>query len=329
MTVAAFSGLRDRVAQQVEDPDLQYYSADEIDGYLAEAQRRYARRTKCLRGETVLARRENTQTYTMPDDYLEFLRMEDDEGGEVLPCSWRDLYERYGSDFRDTTGDPRYVYADLDGAGGFRFYPDPGESLLATPTEPTTVFGSPLDTAFMHECGTDAATRDSAGEIHCMDAAGGIILVVTSHRYWFFHGSIAADNLMASYTCQAVHGLAPGSDLNLDSYTASARIDLANGRCFVAYNKSLVYFDIATGSRTTLGNAESEVTYMFPIPESGPPDDRIVYTTDTGDKLMYWEIGTGETEIESGVSVTQAVWLSPAWYYAVGDAVRQLLPSLS
>jgi len=147
MAVSEFATLRAQIARQLQDPDHDYWTADELDDYINEGQKQFAEQTRCLRGETVISTKENIETYNFPADYLQLLRMEDDNGASLVLSDWRNLQERYGTKYRDATGDPTTIYSDLDGHGQFRFYPRPSSSIeqSAATVSPEFVWWKNLD----------------------------------------------------------------------------------------------------------------------------------------------------------------------------------------
>lgn len=145
MSVDAYATLRTQIGRKLGDPHGDVFDADTVDELLNEAQRDFAEQTKCLLNETVLSARENIETYNFPPDYLSFIRMEDEDGAEIGAVDWQWLLDQYGEDFRATTGDPLYVYSDLDRKGQFRFYPRPATSKIETAVTGDEQFMQPVN----------------------------------------------------------------------------------------------------------------------------------------------------------------------------------------
>lgn len=134
MSKPTFSELIAKVRLQLQDAEGNYWTDDEITDYLNEGQLEYVRKTKAYRGEAPIVKKENQDTYLLPDDCLEVLRIEDSDGIEIPRTTSDDLTVRRG-EFRNrtTTGtavatDVQFAYSDLDGQGGIRFYPRPNPS---------------------------------------------------------------------------------------------------------------------------------------------------------------------------------------------------------
>jgi len=139
MNKPTFDNLIAQVRTQLQDAEGNYWTDEEITQYLDEGQLEYCRKARSLRGEAPITRRENQDVYTLPEDCLEILRIEDSEGIEIRRIS-SDLAERAYSNFRSRTGstaasgstDVRFGYSDLDGFGKIRFYPRPNPSIEET-----------------------------------------------------------------------------------------------------------------------------------------------------------------------------------------------------
>lgn len=135
MSKPTFEELIAKVRLQLQDAEGNYWTDEEITDYLNEGQLEYCRKTKALRGEAPIVRKINNDTYALPEDCLEVLRIEDDDGNEIPRATSVDLQARRG-EFRkrnrqgasDSTN-VQFAYSDLDGQGGIRFYPRPASSM--------------------------------------------------------------------------------------------------------------------------------------------------------------------------------------------------------
>lgn len=130
MAVQAYAKLREAIRRRLNDPAPgTFWQEDELDIHIANGIREWCERTKCLRAQSTVWSQATRDTYNMPPDFLELLRMEDEEGSELTISDFRALAEEFGTDFTATTGTPTHVYADLDGQGKFRLYPRPTASI--------------------------------------------------------------------------------------------------------------------------------------------------------------------------------------------------------
>jgi len=129
MAAVEFSELRSRIRIALQDSDASYWTDDELDGYINEGQLDFVRRTRSLRSQFPIVAKENQMVYDMPEDALEILRIEDDQGIEIDRVTSSFLKRNFGRAFTSVTGSPRYAYSDLDGENKFRFYPRPDPSI--------------------------------------------------------------------------------------------------------------------------------------------------------------------------------------------------------
>jgi len=127
-----FQEVRESVRRTLQDTDGNYWSDDELNDYIDEGQLEFVRHTAALRGEAPITVKENQDAYTLPEDCIEILRVEDSEGNALVPTTSNDLQRRCGN-FRNRTsttgGKPEWYYSDLDGEGTIRFYPRPNPSI--------------------------------------------------------------------------------------------------------------------------------------------------------------------------------------------------------
>jgi hypothetical protein len=131
-----FEELRRQVRLQLQDAEGNYWTDDEIDKYFDEGQLEYVRKTKALRSEGSIYRKINNDTYALPDDCLEVIRIEDKNGDEI-PRSSSDQISIGSGSFRNRSSNssttlPSFAYSDLDGLGGIRFSPRPNPSIEET-----------------------------------------------------------------------------------------------------------------------------------------------------------------------------------------------------
>lgn len=124
-----------KVRLQLQDAEGNYWTDEEITDYLNEGQVEYCRKSLALRGEAPIVLKENQGTYTLPDDVIQILRVEDSDGKEIHRVDSADLQKRLGN-FRArdngsnvNDGNPNFCYADLDGIGSLRFYPRPNPTI--------------------------------------------------------------------------------------------------------------------------------------------------------------------------------------------------------
>lgn len=125
MAVEAFEDIRRDARKVLQDDDKVYWTDDELDLYINEAQDEFCKKTRSLRAQTPITSRENQEVYTIPDEAIEVIRFEDVNGSVLQKTSSSALRVSDGDNFRTVIGNPSHVYSDLDGENKFRFFPRP------------------------------------------------------------------------------------------------------------------------------------------------------------------------------------------------------------
>jgi len=135
MAIELFDKLRERIRFETQD-DGTYWSDEELDAYINEAQRDFCERTRCLRAEAPITASENLSTFTFPEDLLRLLRATNSDGTPLAIKRYDEVEDIAGGNITDAdnTGTPQYLYVGLDGPEQFRLYPIPESSPVASGT---------------------------------------------------------------------------------------------------------------------------------------------------------------------------------------------------
>jgi hypothetical protein len=170
-----FESLIDNTLQTLGDPDGNYWSRDEIARYLNEGQLDFVQRTQCLRGQSPLLAREDSDTYTLPEDCLKILRVEGKKGTVIQPTTADRLgLSAFNIDKSATNNDPTHYFSDLVGEGLVQFYPRPSSSLVASRIDFTTACLQP-------------AILQTLGYVRAITAANGSLFAIDdTYVYEFF-----------------------------------------------------------------------------------------------------------------------------------------------
>ncbi len=255
MAVNAFTTIRSAIAKDLQDSTYTYWTEDEIDAWINEAQRDYAFHAKCLKAQTVISAKENIETYNFPNDYLEFIRMEDESGNDIVPTSWKSLLEEYGNNYRATTGTPENIYADLDGEGQFRFYPRPTTAIDSTPTAMT-----PYALQEMNWTG---------GYIYGMYSAYGIIYVVDATYIYVYEGEVSALTLQK----RIAHGQTiTGNVVRMVIASPLDRTVITTPTLFWTIGTKMYTTVLNTGVTTLFGTASATIQAMGGFGNGGRSD---------------------------------------------------------
>lgn len=126
-----FDEIINRVQLITGDSRFIRWSKKELIVYINEGQREYCEKTMTLRAESPLTVRENSEIYNLPDDCFIVDRIERSDGNLLLKTTSRDLQFRFSERYRKVIGEPTHYYQDLDGQKQLRFFPIPGENILA------------------------------------------------------------------------------------------------------------------------------------------------------------------------------------------------------
>lgn len=128
-----FDQLKTEILRELNDPNGKFWSKDEIADYLNEGQKEFVEETLCLTARAVITVKENQQIYTLPQDIIQIIRIEDKDGCEIKKSESNELNALFGCAFRDRTGstatNPTHYYTDLVGQGRFEFYPQVSPSI--------------------------------------------------------------------------------------------------------------------------------------------------------------------------------------------------------
>ena len=109
----------------LQDEAGSYWPQEDLERYFDEGQLEFCIDARPLRGEAPILSRENLVVHNLPEDLLDIIRLERDDGVKLCPTSSGELEDVKGGAWRDNTGDPTHFYMDLDGEGQFRLYPRP------------------------------------------------------------------------------------------------------------------------------------------------------------------------------------------------------------
>jgi len=136
MAVDVFAPVRQAIRIKLQDTAGIYWTDDELDQYINDAQYDFALRTKTLLKSLPILNLENSEIYNFPEDFMELVRLTDKNGDEIELTNWKWLRNQYGERFHKTTSElPRYAYTDLTPKSKFRMYPTPKPKVLASMTE--------------------------------------------------------------------------------------------------------------------------------------------------------------------------------------------------
>jgi len=118
--------LRERIRFETQD-DGTYWTDEELDVYIAEAQRDFCERTQCLRTESTISSSRDGLVYNLPEDCIELSRVTDEDDVALNIVHADELEQTLGgnpSDFSES-GDPTHAVLGLDDVDQFRLYPRP------------------------------------------------------------------------------------------------------------------------------------------------------------------------------------------------------------
>ncbi len=286
MAASEFSTLRASIARSFQDDDYDLFSEDDLDDLINEAQRDYAERTKALRSESVISSKENIEQYNFPADYLEFIRMEDDDGGKIIPKGWEWLEETYGEKYRDATGDPIYLYSDLDGDGQFRFYPRPDPTI----EDAGTVFDAHL---------FQRINCPVTGDVHGIHAHSGRTFVMDVTYIHVFTGTPDARN----YTKSIAHGITLAGPVSMIVAEQSSVVS-EDTLVWCEWGGSDIYKTTIEGEATSTFGTSTSTANMLPcINTEGAP---YIYWN-TGSAIAYSSISSWSALTLAAVQCEQAI----------------------
>jgi hypothetical protein len=250
-----FSEIRDAVRTSLQDAEGNYWSDAELDDYLNEGQLEYVRHTQCLRGEAPITVKESQDAYTLPEDLLEIIRVEDSQGNLIEPTTSEALQRRYGN-FRartDSTGtDPSWYYSDLDGEGTLRFHPRPNPSI----EEGLVTFSSTIETQL------NEALSATPKALHAFEDK---LYVCDGSKLYIFDSDMILEKTIdhsGTFTFS-----------NYGAHITVGHKGTASGD-WIAYisdnaSPSNIYtIVIETGAIALLGTASGRVDYIWPEPTS-------------------------------------------------------------
>jgi len=132
MAVQLFEELRKRIRRECQDEDGTYWTDDELDAYIAEAQNDFCERTECLKTNAMIPSAQDGFVYNLPDDCIELNRVTDEDDAILGIVRADELEGELGGNASDfsATGDPQYAVIGLDDPNQFRLYPRPSSSAL-------------------------------------------------------------------------------------------------------------------------------------------------------------------------------------------------------
>jgi len=277
--MATFAELRAEVRDNLQDPDGVRWTDAELDRNLNRAQKEIARRTGVLRSQTALTIRENQAVYHLPDDAIDILRIERDDGLEVDATTSLDLQRQHGDNFRTTTGAPTRHYSDLDGGRALRFYPRPSPTVEVAPIEFRL-------SCFQYRNVAISSTVDGAGSISRIDRLQDRLVISDDTNLVFYDKSFNIEKTVA-------HGIAGVSDQVYPVFkTAGDGAINWSGESYIIDNNGNDILEITkAGAVSTLAS------------DGGSIDNCLGFDARTG-SLFYTVSGSTKTCSSSGTLAT-------------------------
>jgi hypothetical protein len=117
------NGFVKKLRMFLADPEGKIWDDVEINTLLNEALKQYCKDSGAFTGSFDFYPDKNG-TYHYPDDYADFMIGWNTEDQEITPATARELFVRSCRDV-SRTGEPEYIFDDLDSCGSFSLYPVP------------------------------------------------------------------------------------------------------------------------------------------------------------------------------------------------------------
>ena len=254
MNTIEFEELIDQTLSTLGDSvEGSYWSRDEIARYLNEGQRDFVRRTQSLRGHSPIMAREDSDTYTLPEDCAEILRVEGTDGTQIQGTTSSQLGASV-SDLQAQSGNPQYFYSDLVGSGFLQFWPRPDTDLVATPVQ---VKSSCLQPAPVQTL--DYARAITAGN-------GKLFVVDDTYLYEFFEESLVR---------KVAHTISSWGTTTHLKVVANHSLSLQRGKVII----------LSGASASVINTDDSVVTKVLPVAVDGLAE------VHTGSGYFFWSGG--------------------------------------
>jgi hypothetical protein len=264
-----FSELIGKIRTRLQDTQGDFWSDDELLLALNEGQRDYAERTKCLTALAPIIAKENIETYNFPDDYLDFIRMENADGEAVTPTVSPRVQELFGDRWRDATGDPQYLFSDLDGAGQFRMYPRPVPSADVEPNEFSPYLLQEINSPIM------------GSMIYGMLKDHDYSFVIDDNHIYVFLGEPFAENLIK----KIAHGIVLTGKVEMCLVGKVSPSYYSEQTIVWTHDKDIYKTLIFTGTTSLFGTCVKTINHLVGVigrHSSGDNDMIIGYVNDSG-----------------------------------------------
>jgi len=105
----------------LQDVNGEIWTDDELRNKINEGQRIYSEKTKCLKTDFDLMTYMESGNY--PDNFTEYVFGINDQKQEIIPTSFNRLYDCFGDEFEDITGNTEAIWDDHDNPGAYHIFP--------------------------------------------------------------------------------------------------------------------------------------------------------------------------------------------------------------